>query len=140
VRLKGDPDHITVEEAFRLKFTVFGADQQTPMLYQDHIYGVTTPGELACLDLDGNRLWSSGAGKRFGLGPFILADGLIPVLGDEDGTLHLVAADPAGYHEFASAKMLSGFDAWAPMALASGRLFLRDLTTMLCVDLPKEGP
>jgi outer membrane protein assembly factor BamB len=140
LRLEGDPDHITVKEVYRLKFNVFGADQQTPILYKDHIYGVTTPGELACLDLDGKRLWSSGAARRFGLGPFILADGMILVLGDEDGTLHLVAAEPGGYHEFASAKLLSGFDAWAPMAVASGRLFLRDLTTMLCVDLPQEGP
>jgi len=139
VRLKGEGDSIQTEEVFRLKFTVFGADQQTPVFYQDHIYGVTPPGELACLDLSGNRLWSSGAGKRFGLGPFILADGLLLVLGDEDGTLHLVEADPAGYKELASARLLDGFDAWAPMAVASGRLLLRDLTTMLCVELPREG-
>jgi outer membrane protein assembly factor BamB len=140
VRLTGPGNGMRPEEVFRLKFTVFGADQQTPILYKDHIYGVTPPGELACLDLDGKRLWSSGTATRFGLGPFILADGLILALNDEEGVLHMAEASPEGYKELARARLLDGFDAWAPMAVASGRLLLRDLTTMLCVELPAEGP
>jgi outer membrane protein assembly factor BamB len=139
VRIKGEGDHIETEEVFRLKYTVFGADQHTPILYKDHIYGVTPPGELACLDLNGNRLWSSGAAKRFGLGPFILAEGFLFVLNDQDGALRLVEAGPDGYKELAAARLLEGHDAWGPMAIASGRLILRDLTTMVCVELPKEG-
>ena len=96
VRIKGDGDRIETEELFRLKLAVFGADQQTPILYDGHIYGITPPGELACLDLDGRRLWSS-APRRFGLGPFILADGLLFALNDEDGTLHVAEASPSGY-------------------------------------------
>jgi outer membrane protein assembly factor BamB len=139
VRIRGEGDHMETAEVFRLKYTVFGADQHTPILYKDHIYGVTPPGELACLDLNGNRLWSSGAAKRFGLGPFILAEGLLLVLNDEDGTLHLVEANPDGYKELAASRLLEGYDAWGPMAIASGRLLLRDLTTMVCVELPKGG-
>ena len=138
VRIKGDGDRLETEELFRLKVAVFGADQQTPILYEGHIYGVTPPGELACLDLDGRRLWTS-APARFGLGPFILADGLLFALNDEDGTLHVAEASPAGYRELASAKLLEGSDAWGPIAIAAGRLILRDLTTMVCIELPREA-
>jgi outer membrane protein assembly factor BamB len=127
------------EELFRLKSTVFGADQQTPILHEGHIYGVTPPGELACLDLDGNRLWSSGAAKNFGLGPFILDDGLLFALNDEAGTLHVVEARPDAYHELACAHLLDGHDAWGPIAIAAGRLILRDLTTMVCIELPRRA-
>jgi len=130
---------LDTEELFRLKSTVFGADQQTPILYDGHIYGVTPPGQLACLDLNGNRLWSSGAAKHFGLGPFILADGLLFVLNDEAGTLHLVEARPDAYRELASAHLLDGHDAWGPIAIAAGRLILRDLTTMVCIELPRRA-
>lgn len=138
IRIKGEGDRLDTEELFRLKHTVFGADQHTPILYRGHIYGVSPPGELACLDLDGNRLWSSGAARRFGLGPFILADGLLFVLNDQDGTLRLVEADPGGYRELASARLLEGHDAWGPIAIAAGRLILRDLTTMVCIELPRR--
>jgi outer membrane protein assembly factor BamB len=139
VRLKSEGDRIETEELFRLKSTVFGAEQQTPVLYDGHIYGISPPGELVCLDGDGRRLWSSEP-RRFGLGPFILADGLLFALNGENGTLRLAEASPSGYNELASAKLLEGNDAWGPIAIASGRLILRDLTTMVCIELPKEAP
>jgi len=138
IRLRGELDSIQTEEVFRLKHTVFGADQQTPILSKGHIYGVIPGGKLACLDLNGNRLWTSGGANRFGLGPFLLADGLLLVLHDQDGTLHLVEADPAGYRELARAKVLDGHDAWGPMAMASGRLILRDLTQLVCIEVPQQ--
>ena len=95
-------------------------------------------GELACLALDGTQLWRSGPTKRFGLGPYLLADGLLLVLDDEEGTLHMVEATPDGYNELASAEVLHGHDAWAPMAMAGNRLILRDLTRVVCLELPTE--
>ena len=136
-RLKGLGDAIETEEVFRLDVSRFGVEQHTPILYQDHLYGVRSGGELACLDLDGNRLWTSGAAKRFGLGPLLLADGLLLVLDDQEGVLHMVEATPTGYNELAEAKLLQGHDAWGPMAMAAGRLILRDATTMVCVKLPE---
>lgn len=144
IRLKGDGDAVETEEVFRLKHTVFGADQHTPILYKNHIYGVIPGGELACLDLEGNRLWTSGGDKRFGLGPYLLADGLLLILNDQkgtfpEGTLHIVEAGPGGYRELASARVLDGHDAWAPMAMAGGRLILRDLTQLVCLQVPEKG-
>lgn len=138
IRLKGAGENLETEEVFRLKHKVFGADQHTPILYKNRIYGLVAPrGPLACLDLEGNLIWSSGAAHKFGLGPFLLADGMLFVLDDQEGTLHLVEADPNRYRELAQAKILQGHDAWAPMAMASGKLILRDLTEMVCVEVPE---
>ena len=66
-------------------------------------------------------VWTSGSQHRFGLGPYLIADGLIFVLND-DGRLTLAEATPAGYQPLAQAQVLDGHDAWGPMALAAGRL------------------
>jgi len=142
VRLIGEGASWRVEPIFRLKPTVFGSEQQTPIYYEGHLYAILPNKELACLDLTGRLRWTSGPQHRFGhgLGPFLLADGTLLVLNDRTGTLVLVSADPTGYNELASAKVLTGHDAWAPMALAAGRLILRDLTELVCLDVGAPPP
>jgi len=125
---------ITVSERFRLKPKVFGAAQHTPILYGDRLYGVRPDGQFVCLDLDGNVLWASGPAATFGLGPFMIADGLIFAM-DDNGLLRLLEATPAGCNVLAQAKVLEGPDSWGPMALAGGRLILRDLREMACLDV-----
>ena len=133
-RLIGEGDAIAAQQIFRIRDDrVFSASQQTPILYEGHLYGVIQRGELVCLSLDGEVLWSSGSSKRFGLGPFLLADGMLLVLNDENGALHLVEATSAAYRERAHAKVLDGRHAWAPMALVNGKLLLRDDTRMKCL-------
>ena len=137
LQLKAQGDSITAEPLFRLPAGQFGSGQQTPILYKDHIYGVIPDGRLACIDLNGNTLWTSGNTKRFGLGPYMIADGMIYVMNDS-GLLTLVEATPAGYRQLAEAKVLTGHDSWAPPALAGGRLIVRDLTRMVCLDVRKK--
>ena len=57
----------------------------------------------------------------------------------DDGTLTLLRATPAGYEELGHKRILDGRDAWAPMALADGRLVLRDSTRLVCIDLRKDA-
>ena len=122
---------------YRLPATEFGSTQQTPILYQDHIYGVRPDGQLACLDLTGKTLWASGGAARFGLGPYLITGSQILALND-DGWLTLADATPTAYHPLARARILTGHDAWAPMALADDRLLARDLTHLVCLDLTGE--
>ena len=137
IRLKQVGDKIKTEELFRIKQKVFACEQQSPILYRDHIYGIVLPkGELVCLDLKGRRVWTSSTAHTFERGPFLLADGLLFVLHGQKSTLHLVKADTAGYAELAQAKVLDGHEAWSPMAMAGGRLILRDLTEMVCIEAP----
>ncbi|MHB9132468.1 MAG: PQQ-binding-like beta-propeller repeat protein [Armatimonadota bacterium] len=134
LRLKAVGDQISVSTDFRVKQDVFGSDQQTPVFYKGYIYGVIPGGQLACLDLQGRQVWTSGNLHRFGLGPYMIADGMIYVMND-NGLLTLVEATPSGYHQLAEAKVLEGPDAWGPFALAGGRLLARDLTRMVCLDV-----
>jgi len=137
IRLTSEGGRIRPVELFRKKPRVFGADQQTPIFFNGFIYGVIPGGQLACIDLDGNQLWTSGRENRYGLGPFIIAGGVILALNDQTGTLHMVDATPDGFRELARAKVLDGHDAWAPMAMADGKLILRDLTHLVCLEIPK---
>ncbi|MGB9597938.1 MAG: PQQ-binding-like beta-propeller repeat protein, partial [Candidatus Poribacteria bacterium] len=134
IKLVESGGKITVKTLYRLKPDVFSCDQQTPILYKGHLYGVRPDGQLACIDLEGKLLWTSGSANRFGLGPFMIADDLIFIM-DDYGLLTLVSATPEGYRQLAQAKVLDGHDAWGPMALASGRLIVRDLTKMVCLDV-----
>jgi len=137
LEVAGKDGKFEAKTLFKLDADTFGATQQTPIFYQDHLYGVRPNGELVCLDLQGKVLWASGTGHRFGLGPFIVADGKILVMND-DGELTMAKATPEGYQQLAHAKVLDGHDAWGPMAIAGSRLIVRDLTRMVCLDLGKK--
>jgi len=134
IKLTESAGKISVKTLYRLKPEVFASDQQTPILYEGYIYGVKPDGQLACIDLNGKLLWTSGSANRFGLGPLLIASGLIYVMNDT-GLLTLAEATPEGYKQLAQAQILTGHDAWGPMALVDGRLIARDLTRMVCLDV-----
>ena len=50
-------------------------------------------------------------------------------------SLRLLEAGTTGYNELASAAALGGEEVWGPMALSDGKLVLRDLTKMICLDV-----
>jgi outer membrane protein assembly factor BamB len=136
LRVTKDGEKLNAEKLFRLEPGVFGAEQQTPILFGGHIYGVRQDKQMACLDLKGNLIWSSGSDTKFGLGPFVIADGLLYAM-DDSGLLRLIEATSGGYVQLAEAKVLEGHDSWGPMAVASGRLLLRDLNRMICLDITR---
>ncbi|MHC4687930.1 MAG: PQQ-binding-like beta-propeller repeat protein, partial [Planctomycetota bacterium] len=57
---------------------------------------------------------------------------------NDSGVLTLVDATPSGYVEFGQAKVLDGIESWGPMAIVSGRLILRDLNRMICLDITEQ--
>jgi outer membrane protein assembly factor BamB len=129
---KGEGGKIEPRVLYRLDADTFGATQQTPILHEGHIYGVRPDGQLTCLDLDGEPLWTSGPKHAYGIAPFLLAGDLIYLM-DDDGWLSLVRAAPEGFELLARARILEGPDAWGPLALAGGRLIARDLKRMVCL-------
>jgi outer membrane protein assembly factor BamB len=136
LRLTKTDGTIAVRTEFRRATDVFGTMQQTPIFYRDHIYGVGMDKQLICLDLEGNVVWGSTSANRFGYGPYVIADGLLYVL-DDSGVLTLVEAASSGYTPLARAKVMEGLETWGPLAVASGRLILRDLTHMVCLDIAR---
>jgi len=137
LKLTQQADMIIAEPAFRLGAEIYGSPQHTPIFYNGHIYGVNADKELACLDLNGKVLWTSTSTHKFGRGPYVITNGLIYIMND-DGVLTIAEATPSGYKPLAEAKVLDGPESWGPMALASGRLILRDLNRMICLDITEQ--
>ena len=109
---------------------------QTPILYQGHILGVRKRGggQLVCMDLQGIEVWNSGR-ERFGHGPYLIADGLILAL-SSNGRLVMAEASTTEFRLLGSYQAFeNGHDAWGPMVPVSGRLILRDMTRMVCLDI-----
>ncbi len=117
-------------------------EQQTPLIFEGHFLGILPKdagplrNELICVSPDNfNRVvWSSGQDKRFGLGPFMIADNKLFIL-DDDATLTIARPSIREYVELDSYRVLEGHDAWAPLALADGYMVLRDSKTMVCLDM-----
>jgi outer membrane protein assembly factor BamB len=126
---------------------LFGCEQQTP-IFHDNLLFTVLPGdagehrqEFTAMDLEGRVCWNSGAGNRFGLGPFLAAGGDRFLLLDDGGVLSLMAADQHGCRLLARADVMAGVgrDAWGPMALVDGRLLLRDSKRLYCFDLRRAA-
>ena len=124
----------------------FGSEQQTPIFYEGHVYGVlpkeagALAEQLLCMDLTGSHVWASGRDYRFGLGPYMIADNLIFAM-DDEGVLTMAEVSSEAFKPLATAKVLSeGHETWAPLAIADGRLLVRDLKEMVCLDVraPKD--
>ena len=129
---------ITPSVAARFKPAQFSSTQHTPIFFGGRIFGVREKDkELVCLDAEGKQVWQSGSEHRFGLGPYLIADGLIYVMSD-NGVLTMAEAGPQGYKQLGRAQVLDGHDAWGPMALVGGRLLVRDVTRMTCLDIGKK--
>ncbi|HBT76963.1 MAG TPA: hypothetical protein DEB39_08560 [Planctomycetaceae bacterium] len=122
---------------FRLKSPVFGSEQQTPIFHAGHLFGIRQRDKsLVCLTLDGKITWDTSRGKRrFGLGPYLLADGILFIL-DDEGVLTLCEATPREFRPLDEQTVLS-HNGWAPMALVHGFLLLRDENRMICLDVRK---
>jgi outer membrane protein assembly factor BamB len=117
-------------------------EQQTPIFYKGHLFAILPKdagpqrNEMVCCSPDDTSrfLWSSGKTQRFGLGPYMVAEEKLYILSD-DGVLSVAEAGPAAFRLLGQARILDGVDAWGPMALAGGRLLLRDSRHLVCVDL-----
>jgi len=84
--------------------------------------------------LDGEVRWTSSSANKFGLGPYTVINGLIYVM-DDDGHLTMARATPEAYTPITATRVLQGHESWGPMAFVSGRLIVRNLTRMVCLDI-----
>ena len=135
VEVSKSDDKYSLKELFRVKAGILSSQQHTPVFYEGNFYGIIQEGQIVCVDQSGKLLWKSGPDNKFGLGPFFIADGMLLVLHDMNGMLSFAEASPNGYKEVYKTKVYEGHEAWAPMALAEGKLIIKDLTEMICLRL-----
>jgi outer membrane protein assembly factor BamB len=110
------------------------------LLWQDHLYLLGNINErqdgMVCFDLAGKALWQTRKDPNLDKGGSILtADGLIYVMDGRTGELYIVEPSPQGFKSLGKAKLLGGKEIWGPLALAEGKLVIRDQSQMKCVDL-----
>jgi len=138
----------TAQKLYELTSMQFNSEVHTPILYQNHLFAVgsKTRGRFTCLGLDGKVVWQSpvasgnpGGSRTFELGGFLLADGMFFILDGRTGMLRLIEASTQQYKELASAQILEGGDVWGPMALSNGKLVIRDMNRMFCLQVGPSG-
>jgi outer membrane protein assembly factor BamB len=113
------------------------------LLYEDYLYANSNGNKVhdgfVCLDLDGKVKWRTGNEPNFERGSMLLADGMIFTVNGEDGTLAIFEASPKQFKLLASAPVLQGKQAWAPLALVDGKLLVRDQQQLKCFDVRAEA-
>ena len=131
----GQSDKYNALTLFRLEPSVFGSEQQTPIFYEGHLFGLReNDKQFVCLDVNGKVVWTSGRTEKFGSGAYIIADGMILIV-DDDGKLSGMNATPKRYQKLFEADIMDDFACWAPMAIVQGRLLLRDQKAVKCLDI-----
>ncbi len=126
--------------------TLCASEQQTPLWLKGLLYTVLPKDagehreELACFDPAGagQLLWTSGKDLRFGLGPYLAADGKLYLL-DDRGTLTMGRASREGFQVLGQTQAIpDARDAWGPPALVQGKLLLRDASRLVCLDVGRK--
>jgi outer membrane protein assembly factor BamB len=120
--------------------TKIGGHCHPAFLYQAHLYMLGNVNErsdgLVCFDLEAQVVWQTKNDPNFDKGGSIqTADGLIYVMDGRTGELHIVEPSATGFKSLGKAKVLAGKEIWGPLALAGGKLVLRDQTQIKCLDL-----
>lgn len=106
----------------------------TSVLVGDYIYGFDNA-ILKCIEArTGKEQWKH---RGYGKGALIYADGHLILLSD-NGRLALAQATPDGFREKAGGQVLDG-RSWTMPTLANGRVFVRDMRKIVCLDLRAGG-
>jgi putative pyrroloquinoline-quinone binding quinoprotein len=141
----GTKELLTTEE--------FGDQTKPPILHNGYFYaqyGTNSRRDgMVCMSMDGKIMWKTKRSPDFNKGSMILVDGLI-LATDGAKTLYLIEPDPTAFKQIASAEVLAGGGTdsegigrrigganqnWAPIALADGKLLIRDHGRMMCVKI-----
>lgn len=121
------------------------SEQQTPVFYKGAVFSVlpkdaggarnqfvaVSPSDVSEITV------TSGKTERFGLGPYLLADGKFFILND-DGEMTIARATTVSFDVLDKARIMEGQDAWGPLAISGGLLLARDSKTMVCLDMRKR--
>lgn len=131
----------------------FGDQTKPPLLHDGYFYAQfgtnRTRDGLTCMNMDGEIMWKTKRDPDFNKGSMIYADGLIFAT-DGAKKLYLIEPDPTGFKQLASVEIFGepkdkaeGIEArvggsmqnWAPIALADGKLLVRDQSRMMCLKV-----
>lgn len=127
----------------------FGAHTKPPVLVNGYFYAQYSTNErkdgMVCMSMDGDVKWKTSRNPLFDKGGTIVADGLL-LSTDGSSKLYLIEPNPSGFKPIATAELLnrksgqaqqSTTQNWAPLALADGKLLIRDQSSLMCVKIAR---
>ncbi|MBI9068156.1 MAG: PQQ-binding-like beta-propeller repeat protein [Salinivirgaceae bacterium] len=145
ILFKVNPENYQIEviQQFKPKEGL-ASEQQTPVVINDRIYGIlpkdagSLRNQMVCYSVNDMQtpIWTSGKEARFGLGPYIFADGKFFIV-DDDGSLTIATISETGFNVLDKYRVIEGHDAWGPIAIADGYLIMRDSKKMVCLNMRK---
>ncbi|MCX6304899.1 MAG: PQQ-binding-like beta-propeller repeat protein [Bacteroidetes bacterium] len=118
------------------------SEQQTPIFHNGYLYGIMPKdagglrNQFTCYRSGDCKMpvMNSGKTNRFGLGPYIMADGKFFILND-DGEMTIAAVSTSQFNVLDKARIIEGQDSWGPVAITGGYLLMRDSRQMVCIDI-----
>lgn len=121
------------------------SEQQTPIYYNGHLLAIMPKdagalrNEFVSFHPDDCRkvVMRSGKTDRFGLGPYIVADGKIFILND-DGEMTIAKLSTSEFTVLDRKRIIEGQDSWGPIAVTGGFLLMRDSKKLVCIDIKAE--
>jgi len=135
----------TFQVSEALRSMAIGSHVHSPIVVDGCFYANCTTNErkdgMSCMEPDGSLAWKTGRDPVFDKGGLLYADGMLLSVDGQKGLLRLIQPTPDKLTILAEAKVLDGPQCWAPLALANGRLYLRDQHQLKCLDLravPKQ--
>jgi len=140
-----------VSEVFKTE--EFGDETKTPLLYNGHFYAlhraVSKREGMVCMNMEGKIMWKTGRNPNFDFGSMVIADGLM-LANDGYKTLYLIEPNPTAFKAISKVEILGegggkteGMESmvgtstqnYAPLALANGKLLIRDQYRLLCLKV-----
>ena len=121
------------------------SEQQTPVFSAGYLYAILPKdagglrNQLVCCKPGDCKkiLMNSGKTDRFGLGPYILADGKFFILND-DGEMTIARVTDSRFTVLDKARIIDGQDSWGPIAITGGYLLMRDSKQLVCLNIKAE--
>jgi len=155
LQIEKSGDKYNVKELYKTQ--EFGEHTKPPIFHNGYFYAQFTNNErkdgLVCMSEDGKIMWKTMREPLFDKGSMILAEGVI-LATDGSKSLYVIEPSPEGFKPLATAEVLKPVEAsttdptppsrmggaaqnWAPLALANGKLLIRDKSRLMCVKIAK---
>jgi outer membrane protein assembly factor BamB len=156
IQIEKSADKFNVKELY--KTAEFGEHTKPPIFHNGYFYAQFTNNErkdgLVCMSEDGKIMWKTMREPLFDKGSMILVDGVI-LATDGKFSLYVIDPSPEGFKPLATAETLKpagatntdpnappsrtggGTNNWGPMALADGKLLIRDQSRLICLRVAK---
>ena len=111
------------------------------ILVGDHIYGYSDGGGWVCQDFEtGELVWNDK--DKLGNGGVGFADGMLYCVSEQEGTVVLIEASPAGWKEHGRFTLTPQTELrkpagkiWVHPVVVNGNLYLRDQDLVYCYDV-----